>query len=302
MIDTFTLLIMLHVIGTILGTGGATVAELQITKALKDKKVSSDEKALMHVNYGMIRVGMGLLLISVIGMFWYFYNQGSNYLFTTEKLWIKDLMFAMIFLNAIALHKRWVPLWLGASTSFTSWWGATLLGLAGTLPYSFTTYLAGYIIAIFAVAGITHVIRNFNQKMNKKVFLLATAILVMMVFVGYTMLTNLQTDESNPEAPSTKETAIYRELKSVAVYDAPGIVHRVEFSIFVDEDGIIQNVNATELDHEGYEEKLGSFSDTVTATIKGKKLVDLEAVDRVGTSSLTTAGFNEALDDIKTKV
>ncbi len=47
--DIYTLIIVTHVIGTILGTGGATIAELQINSALKDKRVSPDERALMHV-------------------------------------------------------------------------------------------------------------------------------------------------------------------------------------------------------------------------------------------------------------
>ena len=174
--DIYTIIVMGHVIGTILGTGGATVAELQIIKALKDKKVSADESALLHVNYGMIRVGMALILVSVIAMFWYYQNEGNSFLLTSEKLWIKDLMFVMIIINAIALHKRLVPLWLGASISFTSWWGATLLGLAGQLPYSFTTYLIGYIVAIFAVAGISRFLQYIHKKRKRVFITYATAL------------------------------------------------------------------------------------------------------------------------------
>jgi hypothetical protein len=161
--DIYAVIVAAHVIGTILGTGGATVAEFQINRALKDKQVSEDERALMHVNYRMIRVGMAILLVSVIAMFWYHLDKGNQFILTSEKLWIKDLMFAMIFINAIALHKRWVPLWLGASVSFTSWWGATLLGLAGRLPYSFETYFVFYILAIFVVAVILDRIRKWQS-------------------------------------------------------------------------------------------------------------------------------------------
>ncbi|MFN3188534.1 MAG: hypothetical protein ACK42D_03290 [Candidatus Paceibacteria bacterium] len=157
--DIYTIIVMGHVIGTILGVGGATVAEFQITRALYDKKVSNDERALMHVNYTMIRVGMAVLLVSVIAMFWYHLSAGNQFILTSEKLWIKEVMFVAIFVNAFALQKRWVPLWLGASISFTSWWGATLLGLAGRLPYSFEAYLVGYIVAIGVVAFVSHALR-----------------------------------------------------------------------------------------------------------------------------------------------
>ena len=151
-----------HVIGTILGTGGATVAEFQINRALKDKKITGDEGALMHVNYKMIRVGMAIILASVVGMFWYHLRLGNEFILTSEKLWIKDVMLIAIFVNAVLLTKRWIPLWLGASVSFTSWWGATLLGLAGRLPYSFETYLIVYVVSIFVVAYILGLIKKRN--------------------------------------------------------------------------------------------------------------------------------------------
>ena len=156
-----------HVIGAILGTGGATIAEVQINIALKDKQVDQSERALMHANYWVIRVGMGIILLSVIGMFWYHLSAGNLWILTSEKLWIKDVMFIAIFVNAILLTKRLVPLWLGASISFTSWWGATLLGLAKGLSLSFETYLIGYTAAIFIVAGILHLIRR--AMMNRSV-------------------------------------------------------------------------------------------------------------------------------------
>ena len=162
--DIYQIIVASHVVATILGTGGATIAEFQITRALKDKKVSDEERALMHVNYTMIRVGIAIMLVSVIAMFWYHLSQGNDFILFSEKLWIKDLMFIVIIINAVVLTKRWIPLWLGASVSFTSWWGATLLGLAGRLPYDFTTYLIGYIFAIFIVAYLLKVIHRLLAK------------------------------------------------------------------------------------------------------------------------------------------
>ena len=162
--DIYQLIVAGHVIATILGAGGATIAEFQITRALKDKQVSPDERALMHVNYRMIRIGMALMFVSVIAMFWYHLSHDNTFILTSEKFWAKELMFVAIIINAIALQKRWVPLWLGASISFTSWWGAAILGLLGRLPYSFETYLFGYVIAIFAVAYLFRHIRAWMMQ------------------------------------------------------------------------------------------------------------------------------------------
>ncbi len=302
--EIYTILIALHVIGTILGTGGATLAEFQIMRSLKDKKVSDDERALMHVNYGMIRVGMAILLVSVIGMFWYFYSTGSNHLLTSEKLWIKDLMFVMIFVNAIALQKRWVPLWLGASVSFTSWWGATLLGLAGHLPYTFSTYLAGYAVAIFAVAGILHFIRQVGggamKSSKQKLFLLAAALVFMALFAIFYQVLTKPSDVDN--GIEVAEVAIVRELSSTVSYDVPGGSHTVRFTVGIDEDGVIGNVSGVDTTDPEHQANVNKFAVALTTMIKGKKLDELKEVDMVGSSSLTTAAFNEALTDIRSQI
>lgn len=302
--EIYTILIALHVIGTILGTGGATLAEFQIMRSLKDKKVSDDERALMHVNYGMIRVGMATLLVSVIGMFWYFYSTGSDHLLTSEKIWIKELMFVMIFINAVALQKRWIPLWLGASVSFTSWWGATILGLAGHLPYTFSTYLAGYAIAIFAVAGVLHLVRQVSsgpaKTAKKNVSLLIAALVFMALFaIFYQVLTKPSDVETESEMA---EVAIVRELSSTVSYDVPGGSHTVRFTVGVDEDGVIDRVSGTDTTDPEHQANVDKFATALTTMIKGKKLSELDAVDMVGSSSLTTAAFNEALADIRAQI
>ena len=68
-------------------------------------------------------------------------------------------MVVAIIINSILIAKRMVPLWLGAAISFTSWWGATLLGLTGKLPFTFVEYVVGYVVAIFVVAGVLHLVR-----------------------------------------------------------------------------------------------------------------------------------------------
>lgn len=302
--DIYTFLVMLHVIGTILGTGGATVAELQIARALRDKRVSMDERALMHANYGMIRAGMAIIFVSIVGMFFYFEAQGSDALFTSEKLWIKDLMFIMIVLNAIALHKRFVPLWLGASISFTSWWGATLLGLAGQLPYSFTTYLIGYVIAIFAVAGLFHLLRLWARMgiLNARTTVISSAlILVAVVSVVYYLIQGEQAREAATEE-TPEEAAYHRTLSHTVEYDVPGGSHTIAFSIGLDESGVIQNVEGIDVTDPDHQDNVDTFVENVNTMIVGKKLSELDAIDKVGTSSLTTDAFNESLANIQTQL
>ncbi len=162
--DIYTFIIFLHVAGTILGVGGATIAEVQIYKALKDGKVTAEEGNLLHGTYGVLRVGMALIIVSAFAMLWYNYTNDTLARLMNEKLWFKEFLFVVLIINAVAISNRWTPLWLGAATSFTGWWMATALGVAGRLPYSFWTYLAVFIIATLSVAGILHLIRKFAAK------------------------------------------------------------------------------------------------------------------------------------------
>lgn len=302
--DIYSFIVMLHVIGTILGTGGATLAELQITKAIKDNKVSPDERALMHVNYFMIRIGMAIVLVSVIGMFMYFASIGSDALFTNEKLWIKDLMFAMIFINAIALQKRWVPLWLGASISFTSWWGATLLGLAGQLPYTFATYFTGYIVAVFALAGVFHVLRHLSkiEVMNKKTTTITLgAVLLVVVFGMYYLIQGEQVRTTVTQDDEVEAVAEYRELTDTVTFAYPGGEHNVKFVFSIDEAGVITNIQGADIDPEN-PGRIADFVATVNEQLVGKPLSELEAVDKVGTASLTTEAFNRSVANVQAQL
>jgi hypothetical protein len=171
----YSFIILLHIIGTILGTGGATIAEANINIALKDKKVSLDERALMHATYKLIRVGMAFILVSIIGMVIYHTINGTISMLLSPKVLFKELVFLIIFANAIAITLRWIPLWLGAAVSFTSWWTATILGTLGFLPFNFSTYIVGYILAIGIVSIVLHFIKakimttqSDNQTSNPK--------------------------------------------------------------------------------------------------------------------------------------
>jgi len=159
--DLHLFLVMVHVAGTILGVGGATLAEVFYVLALKDKKVDASEKLLMHANYKVIRVGLALAVISGIALVWWWVSQGNPWPLESPKMWVKDIMVVVIIINAVMISRRWVPMWLGAALSFTSWWGATILGLWRMIPYSFVEIVIGYVVAVFVVAAILEGIKKF---------------------------------------------------------------------------------------------------------------------------------------------
>ncbi|KKW05411.1 MAG: hypothetical protein UY39_C0062G0001, partial [Candidatus Kaiserbacteria bacterium GW2011_GWC2_49_12] len=55
--DWYTFLIITHIIGTVLGVGGATFAEVHLIRALRDGTMSRDENSIMQATYAILRVG-----------------------------------------------------------------------------------------------------------------------------------------------------------------------------------------------------------------------------------------------------
>lgn len=135
--------------------------------------------------------------------------------------------------------------------------------------------------------------------MNHKNFYLSIAILLVVAVFTFYQLANTETAREEVVATPVDDAAIHASHSATVDYDVPGGSHRVEFTIAVDEAGLIQKVTAfdvTDPDHQGNVDK---FADAVTVILAGKKLDELEAIDKVGTSSLTTWAFNDSLAKIQ---
>jgi hypothetical protein len=104
-----------------------------------------------------------------------------------------------------------------------------------------------------------------------------------------------------------EETPLLPELKvgerKVSVrtsYDTPAGSDDVGFSVVVDEDDIIRDAGVDVLaTHEMSRVRQQSFAKELPEILKGKKLHELQALDLVGESNLTTEAFNESLEKLK---
>ncbi len=138
-----------------------------------------------------------------------------------------------------------------------------------------------------------------DNKTKKNLFITLALITV----VGFVAFRVFQSDEaSNEVVPVPEEVAMLREYSATNSYDIPGGSHTLTFTISVNDAGEIQSVKGLDLTDPEHQVRVDEFSETVTTIIKGKKLSELEAIDKVGTSSLTTDSFNVALADIKAQI
>lgn len=162
--DIYTLLIIAHIIGTVIGVGGATFAEIFIIKSLKDGVIDPVESSFLRPTYTAMRVGLFILVLSGFGLLLLNRINGFEENLYDEKFWAKMTIVLMLLFNAVLLQIRKVPLWLGSAVSITSWYSALILGAWHGLSLSFFGILIWYVVAIFIVAGILEFIKRLYYK------------------------------------------------------------------------------------------------------------------------------------------
>lgn len=108
-----------------------------------------------------------------------------------------------------------------------------------------------------------------------------------------------------PEAVPATEVAMQKpkEVSAVVAYDVnEDISHEARFTLGLDADGVITSVALVENSTGVASDKQKEFAGKLEVVIKGKKLSELSAVDRIGTSSLTTNAFNSVIDKLKAQL
>jgi hypothetical protein len=171
--DTYFFLILGHVIGTILGVGGATMIEIHLNKALRDGKMETVERDFLGSDFLITRIGMALGLFTGIGFVFEYWKNDQLFRLDSGVFWAKMAIFLIIVVNAYLLHKHKVGLYWGSAFSFVSWWTVMLLGmflsnsiaiLPGETFISFITVMLVYGVAVILGAFILHKLRERLKK------------------------------------------------------------------------------------------------------------------------------------------
>jgi len=176
--DIGLLLVLVHLVGTIFGVGGATMIEVHLNQALKDSLVSKDESAILALDYKIVRVGLILAILSGFGFLLNFKLEGETENLYSPILWAKLLIVIIIAINTLLLQARKISLYWGAAFSFVSWWTAAILGMLmsdnvtvgalvgeGFLPI-FSSIIIIYLVAV-AIGGV--VLHLMRTKVTKKI-------------------------------------------------------------------------------------------------------------------------------------
>ena len=153
-------LTIVHIIGVVLGAGGATFAEIFFLKSMRDGKIDPVEGSFMKITYRILRIGLLLLVISGFGYLLLYRFMDQPELLYRTKLWSKLTITVILLLTVIGWEMRKVPVWLGSAISLTSWYAALIIGAWRGLDASYLAIMGVYLLSLVVVAGILKMIRK----------------------------------------------------------------------------------------------------------------------------------------------
>ncbi len=143
-----------HIVGTVLGVGGSTFAELIYRKANRDRTIDQTEAGFLRLSYGVLRIGLILLVLSGFGFFLLLRLEGHAFVLYKTNLWMKLILTVVLLINAILLQIRKLPMWLGAAVSVVAWYSALALGIWRSLKLPLEVEILFYLVIVGVVAAI----------------------------------------------------------------------------------------------------------------------------------------------------
>lgn len=153
--DIYSVLVIVHIIGTALGVGGVTFAEVFYLKAIRDGVVDPIESDFLQTIYTVMRVGLVFVVFSGFGFLILYRMVGATELLYSSVLWAKLTIVGLLIANAIAIHAHTMPVQIGTAVSLVSWYIVLILGVMRGLEYPYIAIMLIYIaVVVLAVPSI----------------------------------------------------------------------------------------------------------------------------------------------------
>lgn len=180
--------VILHIIGTVLGAGAATVTDYLVFKFAKDRKIDKDEFQILHTISDLVWAGLFLLLVSGIGFVALYIADHSTVrtAYNIDKLWAKITIVIIITANGFFIHRHVLPtlkrrlgktlatpsflkksffIFSPGAVSGVSWYAALILGAWRGLDATYLQIISIYaIIVLLAVATANFAGRRFLMR------------------------------------------------------------------------------------------------------------------------------------------
>ena len=174
------LLIIFHLFGFALGVGAATMADIFFFRFLSDLRISEQENQTLKTISQVIWVGLGLLLVSGVGIV---LTDPATY-FASAKFLVKMVVVSVITVNGLFLNLFITPLlvrisfgdkhphqsgelrherglaFAGGAISLTSWYTAFILGFMDKAPMPFWPLLVSYFALLIGAVTVSQLVER----------------------------------------------------------------------------------------------------------------------------------------------
>lgn len=111
------------------------------------------------------------------------------------------------------------------------------------------------------------------------------------------------TSDSDSMLETTSDSLADKIVSVETAYMSPAGEEKVAFMVYVDANGVVTNAETGVMAKSPISvTRQESFAQELPTAIVGMKLSELNSIDRVGGSSLTTGAFNEALVELKAQL
>ena len=166
-----------HLLGVAIGAGGAFVGDALFLRSARDRILSEDEIKLLNTAGGVTWLGLSLLILTGLGLF--FLNAPE--LLSSVKFLTKMIVVAVIFVNGIVFHAYHIPhmkrhtgmnlatsptfkkrsrlMLLSGSISVTSWLTAIFLGGLASVPFTLWQSICLYLMVLVVASAIAQLLR-----------------------------------------------------------------------------------------------------------------------------------------------
>ena len=172
MIGYHNILVIFHLLGVVIGMGGAIISDFMFFSSIRDEKISHTEMRFLQLGSKMVWFGLFIIIVSG---FLIFYENSEKYL-NSSKFLAKMTVVAVIIVNGAVFHAVHIPrlrrhvgahfpssdefirkaplLIASGAISMVSWLSALILGVLKSLPYAYFEVMILY-FAFVALGIIT---------------------------------------------------------------------------------------------------------------------------------------------------
>ena len=157
------MLSLISTLGLILAVGSSTYAITFFQQSTLDGRIDKTEKRFLHTVYFILRLGMLLLVLSVL---WRMLLLGFTDipLFSDQTLWFQFTLLLAVNINSILMDRHLIPMWLGPAIAGGSWYGYFFSVILTPLSFSYPLLLLYWVCLIISFIIFLRILNEFSRK------------------------------------------------------------------------------------------------------------------------------------------